>query len=162
MATKFDFELAWWHCVWNHVTCPLAAARSGARSPGTIPEGVDSFFCWERKENFLVRDPSGSYFFFVRYRCYITTNSMVFSVSQVSNLVPPHMKRIQRGKFKTIKARHEKGWQKVSWHDSVLNFEQSPRIEVTCIDIWCVMVVSKWLVSVMGWVLVITTLILSY
>ena len=50
-----------------------------------------------------VRDPSGTYPFLVKYRCYITTNSIVFSVSQVSNLVSPDMKRIQRGKSKAMK-----------------------------------------------------------
>ena len=30
-----------------------------------------------------VRDPSGTYPFLVKYRCCITTNPMVFSVSQV-------------------------------------------------------------------------------
>lgn len=37
-----------------------------------------SLVCRKRKQNFWVRDPSGTYSFFLRYRCYIITNSMVF------------------------------------------------------------------------------------
>ena len=53
-------------------------------------------------ESILVRDPSGTYQFFVKYRCHITRNSMVFAVSKVSNSVSPDMKRTQRGKFKAM------------------------------------------------------------
>ena len=78
--------------------------------------------------------------FLVKYRCYITTNSIVFSVSQVSNLVSPDMKRIQRGKFKAMK-KPRKNVTKAS--NSVLNFRQSPWIVITCIDIWWIMVVGN-------------------
>ena len=62
--------------------------------------------------------PSGTYPFLVKYRCYRTTNSMVFSAGK-------------------------EGWQKVSWQDGVMNFRQSPWIEITCIDIWWIMVVGN-------------------
>ena len=51
----------------------------------------------------MVRDPSGTYQFLVKYRCHITRNFIVFAVSQVSNSVLSDMKRIQRGKSKAMK-----------------------------------------------------------
>ena len=52
---------------------PLSASRIGKCSIYGIKQA-------KKKK---ARDPSGTYPFLVKYRCYITTNSMVFSVSQV-------------------------------------------------------------------------------